>query len=430
MIGQQNPRTIRNVITGFVWDGRRVLLARRSHAVSTFPGHWAAISGYLEGPDPRTWALVEIAEECGVDRSRLVLRGAGSPLTAEDPRYGAFRVHPLLFWIDEPERVRTDWEADVFEWVDVEDFRGGRHQPMVPRLLEAFQAVWPPWDADQSILENRRLSVDWLRNDRTLGAGSLARAAAGELAKLARLAGETEDFRQREPALRGALTELGKVRPTMAAPANLLADIASQPGAWVSAWRLVLAIDRQVQASHEAELQTARRVAERLKEFRRPMTISYSGTVAAALKLAAARLERVFVCESRPLLEGRRLAAELAGVGTLVTLITDAAPFSAMSEADSVLLGADAVLCNGDVLNKTGSAGLALAAAHFGRPVIVGADRLKWEREPGTVRRNEFNPAEEVWDEPPSGVSVGNGYFDLIPADLLSEIIWEGAASP
>ena len=301
---------------------------------------------------------------------------------------------------------------------------------MVPRLLEAFQAVWPPWDADQSILENRRLSVDWLRNDRTLGAGSLARAAAGELAKLARLAGETEDFRQREPALRGALTELGKVRPTMAAPANLLADIASQPGAWVSAWRLVLAIDRQVQASHEAELQTARRVAERLKEFRRPMTISYSGTVAAALKLAAARLERVFVCESRPLLEGRRLAAELAGVGTLVTLITDAAPFSAMSEADSVLLGADAVLCNGDVLNKTGSAGLALAAAHFGRPVIVGADRLKWEREPGTVRRNEFNPAEEVWDEPPSGVSVGNGYFDLIPADLLSEIIWEGAASP
>jgi len=424
-IAHDPPLPLRNVITAFVWDGRRVLLARRSHKVSTFPGHWAAISGYLEGADPRLWAQVEIAEECGVDRKHLTLRGAAAPLTAEDPRYGAFRVHPFLFWIDQPEGVRSDWEAAQFEWVEVEDFRLGRHQPMVPRLLDAFQAVWPPWDADQSLVENRRLAADWLRSDRALGAGSLARAAAGELAKLARLAGETDDFRRREPVLRAAIRELSQVRKTMAAPANLLADIANQPGAWVSAWRLMLAIDRQLESSREAEKETARRVAVRLKDFRRPMTISYSGTVAAALKLIAARLERVFVCESRPLMEGRRLATELASAGVQVTLITDAAAVSAMSEADCVLLGADAMLCSGDVVNKTGSTLLALAARRHNRPVFVAADRLKWERSPGSVVPTESNAPDEVWSDPPAGISVVNPYFDRVPADLINEVISE-----
>src|SRR5262245_17993818 len=102
MGGSPGPTTPNNVVTAFLWDGRRVLLALRSSKVSTFPGHWAASSGYLEHDNPRLWALVEISEECGVERGRLTLRGAGAPLTADDPKYGKFRVHPVLFWIDDP----------------------------------------------------------------------------------------------------------------------------------------------------------------------------------------------------------------------------------------------------------------------------------------------------------------------------------------
>ena len=69
--------------------------------------------------------------------------------------------------------------------------------------------------------------------------------------------------------------------------------------------------------------------------------------------------------ESRPLLQGARLTVyELAKLRIPHELVVDsaAAGLIARGEADAVIVGCDRVAANGDVANKVGTYGLALAA--------------------------------------------------------------------
>jgi methylthioribose-1-phosphate isomerase len=73
----------------------------------------------------------------------------------------------------------------------------------------------------------------------------------------------------------------------------------------------------------------------------------------------------VLVPETRPLLQGSRLTAwELSRSGVAVTLIGDGMIASRLRRGDvqAVLVGADRIAANGDVANKVGTYGLALAA--------------------------------------------------------------------
>jgi hypothetical protein len=78
------------------------------------------------------------------------------------------------------------------------------------------------------------------------------------------------------------------------------------------------------------------------------------------------------VDETRPLLQGSRLTAwELVQLGIEHTLVVDAAGPSVLARglADAVVVGADRIAANGDVINKIGTYPLALAAARSGIPV-------------------------------------------------------------
>ena len=82
----------------------------------------------------------------------------------------------------------------------------------------------------------------------------------------------------------------------------------------------------------------------------------------------------VLACETRPLLQGARLTVwELARAGVPHALIVDAAAAGllARGEADAVIVGCDRVAANGDVANKVGTYGLALAARAAGVPFVV-----------------------------------------------------------
>jgi translation initiation factor 2B subunit (eIF-2B alpha/beta/delta family) len=411
------------VVTAFIWDGRRVLLALRSAAVSTYPNHWAGISGYLEGDDPLSWALVEIEQECGIARQRLTARAAGEPLEVSDAAHDRqFLVHPFLFSIDSPEGIRHDWEAQRFEWVDLDELLARRRRPTVPMLHEAFERVWPPWPAERALELNLAAAVAWLRNDRTMGAGRLARAAAGELLKLIGLA--TGDLLPAlRPRFKAALDRLAAVRPTMATLANLLGPLVEAIDTATDPQRLAAEVQRRIDRSLRAEADAASRAAQQIAPGERVMTLGDSGTVAAVLAAAAARLGRVLICEGRPLCEGRHLATKLQRSGVPVTLLTEAQAFALMPQVDRVLLGADAVLPEGDVVNKVGSALLALAARHWRKPVTVVADQFKFVAPGAAVEANESNPPSEVWDPAPPGVQVSNLYFDRVPGDLIAEIV-------
>ena len=88
------------------------------------------------------------------------------------------------------------------------------------------------------------------------------------------------------------------------------------------------------------------------------------------------RLRRLWVDETRPLLQGARLTAyEAARAGMAYTLLTDNAAGSlfAAGEVDAVLIGADRIAADGSVANKVGSYPLAVLARYHHVPFIVVA---------------------------------------------------------
>lgn len=153
------------------------------------------------------------------------------------------------------------------------------------------------------------------------------------------------------------------------------------------------------------------------------------------LALERGRKVRVFATETRPLLQGSRLTAwELARAGVDVKLVPDAAAAAVMRDlgVDAVLVGADRIAANGDVANKIGTYGLAVAARYHGIPFYVAAPSSTFDLSlrSGAQIPIEERSAEEVrrgFGRPtaPDDVPVYNAAFDVTPADLVDAIITE-----
>lgn len=156
----------------------------------------------------------------------------------------------------------------------------------------------------------------------------------------------------------------------------------------------------------------------------RVVTLSFSRSVAQVLEaLHAQRAVHVACSDSRPALEGRRLASRLAAAGIPVTCYTDAALGHALAAADAVLVGADAVSPEW-FLNKSGTRMLAAAAGQQGVPVYVIATRDKFVPDAVAARLVvREGAAAEVWESPPGGVTVRNPYFEPTPLDLVTAAI-------
>jgi translation initiation factor 2B subunit (eIF-2B alpha/beta/delta family) len=118
------------------------------------------------------------------------------------------------------------------------------------------------------------------------------------------------------------------------------------------------------------------------------------------------------------------VAETLADAGLDVTLTTDAAlPWLARErDADAVLVGADAVLADGTVVNKAGTRALCAVAAREGIPTYAVAARDK-------VRADERFHGEEgdptaVYDGD-SPVTLAVPTFDATPPELLAGVVTE-----
>ena len=141
----------------------------------------------------------------------------------------------------------------------------------------------------------------------------------------------------------------------------------------------------------------------------------------------------VVVPETRPLLQGSRLTAwELTRVGVACTLIADGMIASRLRLGDigCVIVGADRIAANGDVANKIGTYGLALAARAHGIPFYVAApsSTLDPSTPDGARIPIEGRDASEVTTvggtrAAPEGVRVWNPAFDVTPAELVTGII-------
>jgi methylthioribose-1-phosphate isomerase len=152
------------------------------------------------------------------------------------------------------------------------------------------------------------------------------------------------------------------------------------------------------------------------------------GTALGAVRAAweAGLVEHVWVDETRPLLQGARLTAwELQALGVPFAVIVDGAAPSLMArgDIDVVLTGADRIAANGDVANKIGTYGLALATQRHEIPFVVVAptSTLDLALASGADIPIEERDAREVSDRFPAR----NPAFDVTPAALVSAIVTE-----
>jgi len=170
------------------------------------------------------------------------------------------------------------------------------------------------------------------------------------------------------------------------------------------------------------------------------------GTATAPVYLAHAEglALHVWVSETRPRLQGANLTAwELSQRGVPHTLLADAAgpALLARGEVDIVFVGADRVARNGDVCNKIGTYGKALAARDNNVPFYVAlpSPTIDWSIDSGAAVPIEARDADEVLqvagrDEygqtqtvaiAPHGTRAINPAFDVTPARLVTGLVTE-----
>lgn len=169
-----------------------------------------------------------------------------------------------------------------------------------------------------------------------------------------------------------------------------------------------------------ADRETAFRAAGLVKD-NHVATLSRSGTVLDAL--GAGTAAQVAVATSAPGNEGIGTAESLAD-DLPVVLHTDAATAHVLANEgiDLVLVGADTILPDGRIVNKTGTRGLALAAAHEGIPVYAAAatDKISTEQ---TVNL-ETGDTTAVYDGD-TDLDALNPTFDVTPAAVVDGIVTE-----
>ena len=227
------------------------------------------------------------------------------------------------------------------------------------------------------------------------------------------------------------------------------AALRAEPGAGHAA---ALAEARSIHAEEEAaSAAIAGHGAELLSGARRVLTHCNTGALAApgrgtALAIIAelaqrGSLETVLATESRPLLQGARLTAfELAKLDVPHELIVDAAApgLIASGAVDAVIVGCDRVAANGDVANKVGTYGLALAADAAGIEFVVAGPTSTIDSDCPAGSRIAIEERDPVEVRTAAGQRLTtpetpcrNPAFDVTPARFVAALVTErGVASP
>ena len=104
-----------------------------------------------------------------------------------------------------------------------------------------------------------------------------------------------------------------------------------------------------------------------------------------------------------------------------------------VNKVDLVVVGADAITSEGNVINKIGTSMIALAAKEARTPFYVVSELLKFD--PATVLGDyetiEERSSKEVWACPPERLVIRNPAFDVTRREFIHGIICEeGVVSP
>jgi len=376
-----------HVVTCFLRHDARVLLVRRERP--PHEGLWDAVSAAARQDSGASLALAE-ETAAGAVAGDPALDCAGESFVVAGADRSA-TVHPYLFAV---ETRAAPGSADR-EWVHPPALHD---RETVPWLAAAYDRVAP--------------DLATVREDRDHGSAWVAARAVECLRDRAATADEFGD-------LAALARDLRDARPAMAVVRNRVnrAMAGAETPAAVRA-----AAERVLDDAARADRRAAEAAADRVEG---PVaTLSRSGTVGRAL---AATDVAVVVGESRLGREGVETAEALGDRATLVpdpVLPGTLAGLAGRPRAGSVLLGADAVLPDGSVVNRTGSYPLALAAREAGAPVRVVAARDKVRAAGGDGVPAEREPPTELYDGA-APVATATPLFERVPASLVDAVVTE-----
>lgn len=129
----------------------------------------------------------------------------------------------------------------------------------------------------------------------------------------------------------------------------------------------------------------------------------------------------VIVTETRPKNQGIITLRDLSSYKIKMIYCVDSAIGYVMKDVTKILVGCDAILPDGSIVNKIGTLPIAIVAKKFGKPFYVAGETIKFIE---SVKIEERNP-EEVLDTKLPGLKIINPAFDIVPSEFITEIITE-----
>lgn len=159
---------------------------------------------------------------------------------------------------------------------------------------------------------------------------------------------------------------------------------------------------------------------------------------------------RVIVVDSRPLHEGQEMLRRLVAEGIRCSCVLINAVSFVMPEVTKVLVGAHALLANGYVMSRTGTAQVAMVAKSYNVPVLVCCETHKFSERVQTdafVYNEIGNPNDLVnvqecpradgdvevalkgWETVPH-LTPPHLYYDITPRELVAAVVTEVAILP
>ena len=162
------------------------------------------------------------------------------------------------------------------------------------------------------------------------------------------------------------------------------------------------------------------------------MTLCHSHSVIDVLIKARKKIDHVYCLETRPLYQGRMTANDLSKAGIKTTLLVDNAASTVLKKCDFFFTGADALLADGDVVNKIGTNQIATLCRRYETKQYVVTSTHKFEPATffGRDEPIEQRSAKEVLPKKILKVEVLNPAFDRTDSSLIEGIICEKGVFP
>jgi ribose 1,5-bisphosphate isomerase len=245
----------------------------------------------------------------------------------------------------------------------------------------------------------------------------------GFLAELAQAKQLLFDTRETEPLLRNALQCL--TRQIQQSNTQKISDLRTL---------LIMNADNFLSELDASRTRTAEIGSELIQNGMTVFTHCNSSSVSQMLIKAkqTGKNFKVVCTETRPTFQGRITAQELTKNNIETTFIIDSASQTFISKADFIVVGADAITPEGNVVNKIGTCGLAVLAYEAHKPFYAVSELLKFD--PVTFYSElegvEQRHPDDIWPDAPQGLNIQNPAFDVTPSKYIYGLICEKGIIP